>query len=51
MPIAETTPIQPALSPYGNTKQIGEEIIADVVKVSAINVILLRFSWEGLNYD
>jgi len=43
MPIAETTPIQPALSPYGNTKQIGEEIIADVVKVSAINAILLRY--------
>jgi len=43
MPIAETTPIQPALSPYGNTKQIGEEIIADVVKVSAIKAILLRY--------
>ncbi|PWA08105.1 UDP-glucose 4-epimerase GalE [Flavobacterium laiguense] len=43
MPIAETTPIQPAMSPYGNTKQIGEEIIADVVKVSAINAILLRY--------
>ncbi len=43
MPIAETTPIQPALSPYGNTKQIGEEIIADVVKVSDINAILLRY--------
>jgi UDP-glucose 4-epimerase len=43
MPIAETTPIQPALSPYGNTKQIGEEIIADVVKVSGINAILLRY--------
>jgi UDP-glucose 4-epimerase len=43
MPIAETTPIQSALSPYGNTKQIGEEIIADVVKVSGINAILLRY--------
>lgn len=43
MPIAETTPIQPAMSPYGNTKQIGEEIIADVVKVSSINAILLRY--------
>ncbi len=43
MPIAETTPIQPALSPYGNTKQIGEEIIADVVKVSELNAILLRY--------
>jgi UDP-glucose 4-epimerase len=43
MPIAETTAIQPALSPYGNTKQIGEEIIADVVKVSGLNAILLRY--------
>ena len=43
MPIAESTSIQPALSPYGNTKQIGEEIIADVVKVSNINAILLRY--------
>jgi UDP-glucose 4-epimerase len=43
MPIAESTSIQPALSPYGNTKQIGEEIIADVVKESNINAILLRY--------
>jgi len=43
MPIAETTPIQTAMSPYGNTKQIGEEIIADVTKVSTINAILLRY--------
>jgi UDP-glucose 4-epimerase len=43
MPIAETTPIQPAMSPYGNTKQIGEEIITDVTKVSNINAILLRY--------
>ncbi len=43
MPIAETTPIQAAMSPYGNTKQIGEEIIADVAKVSGLNAILLRY--------
>ena len=43
MPIAENVSIQPALSPYGNTKQIGEEIIEDVVKVSGINAILLRY--------
>jgi UDP-glucose 4-epimerase len=43
MPIAESTPIQAAMSPYGNTKQIGEEIIADVTKVSGINAILLRY--------
>ena len=29
LPVDETAPIQPALSPYGNTKQINEEIIRD----------------------
>jgi UDP-glucose 4-epimerase len=43
MPITENAPIQPAMSPYGNTKQIGEEIISDVVKVSKIKAILLRY--------
>lgn len=43
MPITEDSPIQVAMSPYGNTKQIGEEIITDVAKVSNINAILLRY--------
>lgn len=43
MPIAESTPVQPAMSPYGNTKQIGEEIITDVTKISNLNAILLRY--------
>ena len=43
MPITEDAPIQAALSPYGNTKQIGEEIINEVCKVSGINSILLRY--------
>lgn len=43
MPINENASIQPAMSPYGNTKQIGEEIITDVAKVSGINAILLRY--------
>lgn len=43
MPITENAPIQPANSPYGNTKQIGEEIIEDVAKVSNVNAILLRY--------
>ena len=43
MPIMEVTPIQKALSPYGNTKQIGEEIIMDVAKVTNLNAILLRY--------
>jgi UDP-glucose 4-epimerase len=43
MPITENAPIQTAMSPYGNTKQIGEEIITDTSKVSALNAILLRY--------
>jgi UDP-glucose 4-epimerase len=43
MPITEDAPVKAALSPYGNTKQIGEEIINEVCKVSNINAILLRY--------
>ena len=43
-PIDETAPIKPAESPYGNTKQINEEIIQDVVKSGApIKSIILRY--------
>jgi UDP-glucose 4-epimerase len=43
MPITEDSSIQKALSPYGNTKQIGEEIITDTAKATNINAILLRY--------
>ena len=43
MPITEDASIQTAMSPYGNTKQIGEEIITDTAKVTNINAILLRY--------
>ena len=43
MPITENASVQPASSPYGNTKQIGEEIITDVSKVTNLNAILLRY--------
>ena len=43
MPITEKASIQPAMSPYGNTKQIGEEIINEVCKVRDISAILLRY--------
>ena len=43
MPITENAPVQSAMSPYGNTKQIGEEIITDVAKVTNVNSILLRY--------
>lgn len=43
-PIDESAPIKPATSPYGNTKQISEEIIEDYVKSGApIKSILLRY--------
>ena len=43
MPITENAPVQQAMSPYGNTKQIGEEIITDVAKVTNLNAVLLRY--------
>ena len=43
MPITEDSSVQTAMSPYGNTKQIGEEIIIDAAKASSINAILLRY--------
>lgn len=43
-PIDETAPIKPATSPYGNTKQISEEIITDYIKSGApIKSIILRY--------
>ena len=43
MPITENATIQAAISPYGNTKQIGEEIITETCRVSNIKSILLRY--------
>ena len=43
LPITESAPIKPAESPYGNTKQIGEEIIKDSTKVTDIQAISLRY--------
>ncbi len=44
MPITEDAPVKAAESPYGNTKQIGEEIIQETCKVTpAINAIALRY--------
>lgn len=43
-PIDETAPIKKATSPYGNTKQISEEIIMDYVASGApIKSIILRY--------
>lgn len=43
LPISEDAPTKPAESPYGNTKQIGEEILRDVAKVEELNIIALRY--------
>ena len=44
LPVTEDAPIQPAVSPYGNTKQIGEEIIIDSVSADKnINAVSLRY--------
>lgn len=43
MPITENAPVQQAMSPYGNTKQIGEEIVHDASKVSNVQSVLLRY--------
>ncbi|MCD4773433.1 MAG: UDP-glucose 4-epimerase GalE [Bacteroidales bacterium] len=43
LPVTENAPIQKAASPYGNTKQISEEIIFDTVKVSGIKGMALRY--------
>ncbi|WP_299106807.1 UDP-glucose 4-epimerase GalE [uncultured Tenacibaculum sp.] len=43
LPITENAPIKPAASPYGNTKQIGEEIIKDSCTAHNMNAISLRY--------
>lgn len=44
LPVTENAPIQPALSPYGNTKQVNEEIIRDFIHSGAsIKSIVLRY--------
>ena len=44
LPITEEAPIKKAESPYGNTKQIGEEILWDTVQSDDnLNVVALRY--------
>lgn len=44
LPVTEQAPIQKALSPYGNTKQINEEIIQDYIHSGApIKSVILRY--------
>ncbi|MCL2649852.1 MAG: UDP-glucose 4-epimerase GalE [Candidatus Azobacteroides sp.] len=44
LPVDENAPIKPALSPYGNTKQINEEIIRDAIYAGVpYKSIILRY--------
>ncbi len=43
IPVTEATPTKKAESPYGATKQMGEEILKDFTNATATNTILLRY--------
>jgi UDP-glucose 4-epimerase len=43
LPVDEFAPIKPAMSPYGNTKKICEDILTDTVKATDIRCIMLRY--------
>ena len=43
IPVTEDTPMKPAESAYGATKQMGEQIVQEAVKCNSNNAILLRY--------
>lgn len=43
LPVSENAPIMVAESPYGNTKQISEEIIKDTINATDLHAIALRY--------
>lgn len=43
VPVTETTPLKPAESPYGITKQMGEQIVSEVNRKVEMDSILLRY--------
>lgn len=44
LPVSENAPLQAAASPYGNTKQIGEEIIRDTINAAPeLAAVALRY--------
>jgi UDP-glucose 4-epimerase len=43
IPVTEKTPLKPAESPYGYTKQMGEQIVSEFAKSSGTQNILLRY--------
>jgi UDP-glucose 4-epimerase len=42
-PVKESTPIKRAISPYGSTKQMGEEILEKTSETGKINAVSLRY--------
>jgi UDP-glucose 4-epimerase len=43
LPVNELAPVKEALSPYGNTKQVSEEIIRDAIQAGSLKAISLRY--------
>jgi UDP-glucose 4-epimerase len=43
LPVTENAPVQKAMSPYGNTKQISEEVISDTLHNGGLKAIALRY--------
>lgn len=43
LPVSEDAPVKPAESPYGNTKQVGEEILRDGARAHGYRGIALRY--------
>ncbi len=43
LPITENAPVKAAESPYGNTKQIGEEILQETAVAAGLKTIALRY--------
>lgn len=43
LPVSESAPLKKAESPYGNTKQMAEDIIHDAARVTILNSIALRY--------
>lgn len=43
IPVTEESPVKPAESPYGATKQMGEEIVRAATKITDMKSVLLRY--------
>ena len=43
MPVTEQSPLKPATSPYGATKQMGEQIVKDFAAIHPTKTVLLRY--------